>query len=190
MCQEKRVPWRFLFWFGFNWGAVALQGCVGFCWATAWVHCTQTFVPWISVLPPLIPTSRSSRSSELSSRGYTVASHWPSLSYTWRCISVCPVKVLEQRDDRSVTRVKRTLAVSGCEWPADGKGTEWNQWDGVGAVMSSRGESCWGKDFSVGPLTTGCITEQNAGSILKKCTGYAKFRKSKLSIHVTPLTGR
>ena len=55
---------------------------------------------------------------------------------------------------------------------------------------SSRGESCWGNDFSVGPLTTGCITEQNAGSILKKCTGYAKFRKSKLSIHVTPLTGR
>ena len=41
------------------------------------------------------------------------------LSYTWRCIYVCPMKVLQQRDDRSVTSVKRTLAVSGCEWPAD-----------------------------------------------------------------------
>ena len=47
-------------------------------------------------------------------------------------------------------------------------------------MVVQRRENCLLKDFSLGTVTTGCMAD--VGSILKKCTGYAKFRKSKLSM--------
>ena len=38
--------------FMFNWRIIALQYCVGFCHASAWINCRYTYIPSLLNLPP------------------------------------------------------------------------------------------------------------------------------------------
>ena len=64
------------FKFIFNWRIIALQCCIGFCYATVRIGHQYTYVPSVLSLPParLRCPSRFSRSTGLSSLCYTAAS--------------------------------------------------------------------------------------------------------------------